>query len=149
MNRNRTNLITLVILVTLVITPAAIAQIYKCDGPDGPVYSDKECGPGAANVELTESSGLSGVTEQDKINLAEKKLEREQAKLEREQALNRNQQGIVVNNQNNTYTTENPGRWVRGRNRPRDRDNANTLPVKPRPVTLPAKTQPAKPRKRR
>ena len=127
MNRNRTNLITLVILVTLVITPAAIAQIYKCDGPDGPVYSDKECGPGAANVELTESSGLSGVTEQDKINLAEKKLEREQAR-------SQNQQGSAVNNQSNSYTTESPGRWVRGRNLPKNRDKPSTLPAKPRPA---------------
>ena len=72
MNPHRISLISLVTLVTLVITPAAVAEIYKCDGPDGPIYSDKKCGPDAANVELLESSGLSGVTEQDKINLAEK-----------------------------------------------------------------------------
>jgi len=149
MNRQRNNLVTLVTLVALVITPAAVAQIYKCDGPDGPIYSDKECGPDAANVDVLESSGLSGVTEQDKNALAEKKLEREQA---REQAQSRNQQGTVVNNQNNTYNTENPGRWVRGRNRPRDRDNANTLPAKslpdkPLPATLPANQRPAIPRK--
>lgn len=143
---NRTSLVTLVTLATLVITSAAVARIYKCDGPDGPIYSDKECGPDAANVEILESSGLSGVTEQDKSALAEKKLER---KLEREQARSRNEQGTVVNNQNNTYTTENPGRWVRGRNRPRDRDNANTLPAKPLPATLPAKPRPAIPRKKR
>ena len=83
MNRHRASLITLVALAALAITPAAVAQIYKCDGPDGPIYSDRKCGADAANVELLESSGLSGVTEQDKANLAEKKLEREQ---EREQA---------------------------------------------------------------
>ncbi len=143
---NRTSLITLVTLATLFITPAAVARIYKCNGPDGPIYSDKECGPDAANVEVLESSGLSGVTEQDINALAEKKLEREQA---REQAQSRNQQGTVVNNQNNTYTAENPGRWVRGRNRPRDRDNANTLPAKPLPATLPANQRPAIPRKKR
>ena len=149
MNRHRTSLftlITLITLITLVITPAAVAEIYKCDGPDGPIYSDKKCGSDAANVELLESSGLSGVTEQDKTDLAEKKLEREQ---EREQARSRNQQGSVVNNQNNVYTTEDPGYWVRDGNRLRDRDNTNTLPGKtrpttpptePRPVTLPAKT---------
>ena len=141
MNRHRTSLFTLITLITLVITPAAVAEIYKCDGPDGPIYSDKKCGPDAANVELLESSGLSGVTEQDKINLAEKKLEREQAR-------SRNQQGSVVNNQSNAYTTENPGRWVRGQNRPRDRVNANTLPAKPRPATLPAKPRPAIPPKK-
>ena len=136
MNRHRISLITLVTLVTLVITPTAVAQIYKCDGPDGPVYSDVECGPDAANVDLVESSGLSGVSEQDKNMLAEKKLEREQ---EREQARSQNQQGSAVNNQNNIYATESPGVW----NRPRDRINPNTLPAKPRPVTLPAKPRPA------
>ena len=70
MNRHTTRLIA---LITLVITPAAVAEIYKCDGPDGPVYSDRKCGSDAVNLELTESSGLSGVTEQDKAVLAEKK----------------------------------------------------------------------------
>ena len=142
MNRYKASLITLVILAALIIAPATIAQIYKCDGPDGPVYSDRKCGSEAANVELQESSGLSGVTEQDKANLAEKKLEREQAP-------SQNQQGIVVNNQNNVYTTENPENLVWDGNRPKDQDNANILPGKtlpatsptePRPVTLPAKT---------
>ena len=146
MNRQRINLVILVTLVALVITPAAVAQIYKCDGPNGPIYSDKECGLDAANVEVLESSGLSGVTEQDINALAEKKLEREQA---REQAQSRNQQGTVVNNQNNVYTTEDPGYGVQDGNRLRDRDNTNILPGKtrpttpptePRPVTLPAKT---------
>ena len=133
MNCHRVHLITLVTLATLTITPATVAEVYKCEGPDGPIYSDRKCGPEAANVELQQSSGLSGVTEQDKINLAEKKLEREQAR-------SQNQQGRVVNNQSNTYTTESPGRWVRGRYLPRDRDKPSTLPAKPRPAT---------PRKRR
>ena len=146
MNRYRASLITLVTLAALVIAPATVAQIYKCDGPDGPVYSDKKCGSEAAKVELQESSGLGGVTEQDKANLAEKKLEREQ---EQEQAPGQNQQGIAVNNQNNVYTTENPGNRVRDGNRPKGQDNANippgktlpaTSPTEPRPVTLPAKT---------
>ena len=127
MKRKRGSLITLVTLLTLIITPAAVAQIYKCDGPDGPVYSDKKCGPDAANVEVRESSGLSGVTEQDKVNLAEKKLEREQAR-------SQNQQGSAVINHSNSYTTESPGRWVRGRNLPRGRDKPSTLPAKPRPA---------------
>jgi len=66
MNRHRTSLFTLITLMALVITPAVVAEIYKCDGPDGPIYSDKKCGSDAVNVELLESSGLSGVTEQDK-----------------------------------------------------------------------------------
>ena len=141
MNCHRTSLFTLITLVTLAITPAAVAEIYKCDGPDGPIYSDKKCGSDAANVELLESSGLSGVSEQDKINLAEKKQEREQ---EREQAQSQNQKGNVVNNQSDAYITENPGIWVQDQNRVRDRVNANTLPAKqpsakPQPATLPAK----------
>ncbi|MDH3903765.1 MAG: hypothetical protein OEU84_10075 [Xanthomonadales bacterium] len=146
MNRYRVTLITLVTLTALAIAPVTVAEIYKCDGPDGPVYSDQKCGSDAANVELQESSGLSGVSEQDKADLAEKKLEREQ---EREQAPSQNQQGIVVNNQNNVYTTENPVNLVRDKNRSKDQDNANILPGKtlpdtsptePQPVTLPAKT---------
>ncbi len=146
MNRYRVTLITLVTLTALAIAPVTVAEIYKCDGPDGPVYSDQKCGSDAANVEIRESSGLSGVSEQDKADLAEKKLEREQ---EREQAPSQNQQGIVVNNQNNVYTTENPVNLVRDKNRSKDQDNANILPGKtlpdtsptePQPVTLPAKT---------
>ena len=146
MNRYRASLITLVTLTALAIAPVTVAEIYKCDGPDGPVYSDRKCGSDAANVELQESSGLSGVTEQDKADLAEKKLEHEQ---EHDQVSSQNQQGIVVNNQNNVYTTENPGDLVRDGNRPKDQDNANVLPGKtppttsptePQPVTLPAKT---------
>jgi len=79
MNRHRFSLIILATLITLFITPAGVAKIYKCNGPDGPIYSDQECGQDAANVELLETSGLSGVSEQDKSDLAEKKLEREQA----------------------------------------------------------------------
>jgi hypothetical protein len=128
MNIKRISLVTLVTLTTLVITPAAVAKIYKCDGPDGPIYTDRECGPDAEDVELLESSGLSGVSEKDKSALAEKKLEREQAQ-------SRNQRGTVVNNQYSTYTTESAGRSVRGRNRPVDRDKPITLPARPRPVT--------------
>ncbi len=152
MNRYRTSLftlITLITLITLVITPAAVAEIYKCDGPDGPIYSDKKCGSDAANVELLESSGLSGVSEQDKIKLAEKKQEREQ---EREQAQSRNQQDNEVNNQNNVSTTEDPGYWVRDGDRLRNLDKVNILPGKTQPTTPPTEprpvTLPAKPRKK-
>ena len=77
MNCHRVHLITLVTLATLTITPATVAEVYKCEGPDGPIYSDRKCGPEAANVELQQSSGLSGVTEQDISDLAERKRERE------------------------------------------------------------------------
>jgi len=140
MKRHRISLFTLITLITLVITPAAVAEIYKCDGPDGPIFSDQKCGSDAANVELLESSGLSGVSEQDKADLAEKKQERELAR-------SQNQQGSVVNSQNDGYTTEDPGYWGRDGDRLRNLDKANRLPGKtpptatptePRPVTLPA-----------
>ena len=140
MNRYRASLITLVTLTALAIAPVTVAEIYKCDGPDGPVYSDRKCGSEAENVELQESSGLSGVTELDKANLAEKKLEREQ---EQEQAPSQNQQGIVVNNQNNVYTTENPENLVRDGNHPKNQDNANILPGKTLPATSPTEPQSA------
>ena len=130
MNVNRISLITLVSLVALVVTPAAFAKIYKCEGPDGPTYSDRVCGPNAEDFELLKSSGLSGVTEADKSALAEKKLEREQA-----QSQNRSQRGATVNNQYTTNTTEPAGRWARGRNLPLDRDKPVNLPVRPRPAT--------------
>ncbi len=149
MKRHRISLFTLITLITLVITPAVAAEIYKCDGPDGPVYSDKKCGSDAANVELSESSGLSGVSEQDKADLAEKKQEREQ---EREQAQSQNQKGSAVNNQNNVYATEDPGYWVRDGDRLRNLDKANILPGKTLPATPPTEprpvTLPAKPRKK-
>ena len=142
MNCHRASLITLVSLAALAITPATVAEIYRCDGPDGPIYSDRKCGSDAANVELQESSGLSGVSEQDKADLAEKKLEREQAR-------SQNQQGSVVNSQNNVYPTEDPGYWARDGYRLRNLDKAKNLPgrtrpttptTQPRPVTLPART---------
>jgi len=147
MNRHTTSLLILITLITLVIAPAAVAEIYKCDGPDGPIYSDKECGSDAANVELPESAGLSGVSEQDKADLAEKKQEREQDReLAREQA--QNQKGSDAKNQNNGNTTEDSGYWVRDRDRLRNLDKDKILPggtppttppTEPRPVTLPAK----------
>jgi len=149
MNRHRTSLFTLITLITLIITPAAVAEIYKCDGPDGPIYSDKKCGSDAASVELPESSGLSGVSEQDKADLAEKKQEREQ---EREQARSQKQQDSAVNNQNNVYATEDAGYRVRDGYRLRNLDKAKNLPGKTLPATPPTEprpvTLPAKPRKK-
>jgi hypothetical protein len=138
MNRHRTSLITVVILTTLVITPAAVAKIYKCDGPDGPIYSDRECGPNAANVVVQDSSGLSGVNEEDKTALAERKLEREEERIkERELARSRRQQTTVINNQYSNYTSGYPGRWW-GLNRPGLGDRPVNLPVKPRPIIRPS-----------
>ena len=68
------------ILVTLILltnVSVAMAQIYKCDGPEGPVYSDKECEPNAATVELSESAGLTGISDEELSELAEKKSDRQ------------------------------------------------------------------------
>jgi hypothetical protein len=59
-------------LIALAMTPIALAEVYKCDGPDGPIYSDRECESGASIVELSDTSGLSGVDDKTKTNLAEK-----------------------------------------------------------------------------
>lgn len=138
MNRHRTILITVVILTTLVIIPVAVAKIYKCDGADGPVYSDRECGPNATNVVLQESSGLSGVTEEDKNALAEKKLAREEEREQaRELARSRRQQTTVINNQYSTYTSGYPSRWW-GLNRPGLGDRPVNLPANPQPIIRPS-----------
>jgi len=99
MNRRRT---ILVALITLTITPIAAADIYKCNGPDGPVFTDWECGPDATNVELPDSSGLVGITDETKAELAEKKASREKAR-------NRVKNTTVINNQYNTINT--PPTW--------------------------------------
>ena len=59
-------------LIVLSNASVAMAQIYKCDGPDGPIYSDQKCAPSAATVELSESAGLTGVSDEELSELAEK-----------------------------------------------------------------------------
>jgi len=127
MDKSRTVLIA---IVTLAISPMAIAEIFKCNGPDGPIYTDKKCGPDAASVELTESSGLSGVSDEAKADLARKKAERAEARA------NSSTTSAVNNYQFNTVNTEPAGRWLRRPYRkPHDK-----------PVNLPAAGQrPAKP----
>lgn len=104
MNSYRT---LLVALVSLAITPAATAEIYKCDGPDGPVYTDRECGPDATNVEISDTSGLGAITEETKAELAKKKADREDAR-------KRNEGDTVINNQYTTINTQ-PERYWTGR----------------------------------
>jgi len=107
--------IVLVALIALAITSMAAAQIYKCDGPDGLVFSDRKCGINATNVELSESSGLGGVSDEIKVELAKKKADREQAR-------NRNNDGALFDNRNSPSATEPAGRWVRDPRRLKDRD---------------------------
>jgi len=124
------------ILVTLILlanASLALAQIYKCDGPEGPIYSDKECEPNAATVELSESAGLTGISDEELSELAEKKSDRDQAR-------NRNTEGTVIENQSAIdLTTYNDERWVRGRDQIKHRADSGVA------VPLPA-TQP-RPRK--
>ena len=93
-------------LIVLGNASVAMAQIYKCDGPEGPIYSDKECEPNAATVELSESAGLTGISDEELSELAEKKSDRDQAR-------NRNTEGTVIENQSTIdLTTYNDERGV-------------------------------------
>jgi len=126
------------ILVTLILlanASLALAQIYKCDGPEGPIYSDKECEPNAATVELSESAGLTGISDEELSELAEKKSDRDQAR-------NRNTEGTVIENQSAIdLTTYNDERWVRGRDQIKHRVDSGVA------VPLPATQPRPRPRK--
>ena len=126
------------ILVTLILlanASVALAQIYKCDGPEGPVYSDTECEPNAATVELSESAGLTGISDEELSELAEKKSDRDQAR-------NRNTEGTVIENQSTIdLTTYNDGRSVRGRDQLKQRIDSGV------PAPLPATQPRPRPRK--
>lgn len=66
-----------VALVTL--SSAAHAEIYRCNGPDGPIFSDQKCGPNATTVQMTVTSGIDGGVPDDvKAELARKKAARQQ-----------------------------------------------------------------------
>ena len=126
------------ILVTLILlanASVAMAQIYKCDGPEGPVYSDTECEPNAATVDVLESSGLTGISDEELSELAEKKSDRDQAR-------NRNTEGTVIENQSTIdLTTYNDGRSVRGRDQLKQRIDSGV------PAPLPAAQPRPRPRK--
>jgi len=127
--------LALVALIIMVISPWTTAQIYKCDGPDGPVYTDRVCGPDAERVELSETSGLSGVSDETKAELAAKKADRE---LAREEERKRNSNSTVINNQYTTINTEPAGRWLYPRPwRPiPERPEKPVVTPKPLPSTL-------------
>ena len=129
MNRYRRVLVT---LMALIFTPVVSAQIYKCDGPDGPVYTDRECGPDAASVEISESSGLSGVSDETKAELAKRRADRELARAE-DRKLKSNR--TVINNQYTTINTEPTGRWL---NRP----YWGSKPEKPKPPEVTPRSPP-------
>lgn len=113
-------------LAVLAIAPVATAQVYKCAGPDGPIYSDRECGPNAATVELRETSGVSGVSDKTKAGLAEKKAEREKDRSYGSRRSNSNNAPV------SSYQNQAPvgDYWQRGRVRPRA-SNPTIQPVQP------------------
>jgi hypothetical protein len=126
----------MVALITMSFAPMAAAEIFRCDGPEGPIFSDEKCGSDSAIVNIEESAGLTGVTDQTKSDLAEKKLEREQ---------DRNQSGDRAVNSygSNSSTTEANGRWVRGQGQLKNRIDSGVA------TPLPNKPAPATPRRRR
>ena len=128
MNRYKLALMTLIILA---ISPLATAQIYKCDGPDGPIFTDRKCGPDAKSVEVSDSSGLSGVTDETKAELAARKAEREQA---REENRKRGNNKTVINNQYTTVNTEPAGRWLYPRSWKQKPGKPEKPVVSPRPL---------------
>ena len=71
-----------------------------------PIYTDRECGPDATNVELSDTSGVGGVSDETKAELAQKKADREKSR-------NLDNNANVNNNQYNTLSTEPAGRWTR------------------------------------
>jgi hypothetical protein len=83
MNMNR------LIILLLLAAPLAQAEIYRCDSPDGPVFSDKPCGDQAEIITVQDSSaGINtGPSEETRAYLAQKRDERAQAR--KQASLNR------------------------------------------------------------
>jgi hypothetical protein len=121
----------LVVLIALAISPMATAKIFKCNGPDGPIFTDRECGPDATNVELADTSGLVGISDETKTELAEKKAERE---AQRKEALQSKGNKTVINNQFTTINTEPAGYWWRRPFRPPGYDRPQRPPATPTPL---------------
>jgi len=127
----------LVALIALTITPIATAQIYKCNGPDGPIFTDQKCGPEATIVDVSVSSGLGGISDETKNELAAKKAARDQIRKD-------NNKNTASNNQYSTINTQpeeelGDGQWedgilVRTPIQLPNRDGS----LVPRPVQLPA-----------
>ena len=116
-------------LIVLSNASVAMAEIYKCDGPDGPIYSDQKCSPSATTVDVSESAGLSGVSDEELSELAEKKSDRDQAR-------NRNTESTVIENQSTTdLTTYNNDHRVPERDQLEhriDSDVSDKIPQQPR-----------------
>lgn len=70
------------LLIIIALCPlTAAAEIYRCETPDGPVYSDRVCGEEAIEVQVEETSGLdASVGLGVQVDLAEARLQRERQK---------------------------------------------------------------------
>ncbi len=129
------------VLVLLATAPAASAQIYKCNGPAGPIFTDKVCGPEATKVEIEETSGLGGVYDETIAELAKDKAQRE---AERTAANRLKANPTVINNQFTTVNTEPAGYWLnnpylRPLHRPRPRPEPKPEPAVPGTLGKPKK----------
>jgi hypothetical protein len=109
----------------------AVAKVYKCDGPDGPVYSDKECASDATVVELSDSTGISGVSDETKTDLAQKKSDRNEAG-------NRNTVDTAIDKESTELAVPNDGLSARERDNVKHRVDSKTA-VTPKPKPVPTK----------
>ncbi len=68
-------------IFALMFSSLVSAQVYKCDGPDGPVFSDVQCGPTASELDMNDSLQTSGlgvpVTAETQNNLTKAKNRRQ------------------------------------------------------------------------
>ena len=112
---------------------AAQAEIYRCDTPEGPVFSDQACGDEATSITLDEdSSGISGgPPEEVRESLAAKRQAREEARArQREQSARRSDREVIYLPGDNSDPVFWPGRGYPNRpNRPPRPEH----PVQPTP----------------
>ena len=51
----------ILLAIALLLPALATAEVYKCDGPDGPVFSDVACGSGAEQIDVGDALATSGL----------------------------------------------------------------------------------------
>ena len=71
------------LIIALIAAPAAaFGQVYRCDTPQGVVFSDERCGEQAEVVEFEEDSSGVTIDPPDEVSdyLAQKREEREEAR---------------------------------------------------------------------
>lgn len=70
--------------LSLMFSAVSMAQVYQCDGPDGPVFSDVTCGPSASELDMTDTLKTSGlgvpVTAETQADLTEAKNRRQRGR---------------------------------------------------------------------